>query len=258
MLAIREPIYTVDISAHLYSHITINPPEFAFIAPLSPVSFSKNLPSYVRVDSPSDLIHLDPHHPFVSSVVWKLRSLSTPVTGSTESKAIGDRNFREKQYELAEFNYTQGLNSPDLPPSTRLLLVLNRAQCRLNLERFASAYLDATTARNLLDDSPEGAETARWKEKALVRAGKALEGLRQYPEAIMILKMAARQFPSNKAILLDVQRLEQRLRESQSGSYDWVRLYKAGLDPSRQTLSDVLDFTGPIEIKSIEGRGGGK
>jgi hypothetical protein len=53
-----------------------------------------------------------------------------------------------------------------------------------------------------------------------------------------------------------IKKCEQRIKEKETGDYDWVHLREHGLVPGIQL--DVVDYKGPIQIAAFGNRGGGR
>ncbi|BGP10157.1 hypothetical protein JCM10049v2_006040 [Rhodotorula toruloides] len=208
--------------------------------------------SLVRMDSPTDFELVRPGHPLFSTLSFATPPPVSPRTDDFDFKALGNKYFVAKKDLLAVKAYTDGL-AHTLSPEVSLLLRLNRSQAHLRLENFASAYHDSSFVLKQLDEGISGPPQARLK--ATIRLARAFEGMRH-------LTLALEQF--GKVIKLDTgskegaegkKRIERKLRERDTGGYDWRELEKLA---ETQTRLDVGDFIGPIKVVEMQGRGGGR
>jgi hypothetical protein len=203
----------------------------------------------IRVDSPSDIIIPDPNSGLVRGIDWKPNAIvQIPVDAppSLETwRSLGNQHFKAARWLPAAFAYSRGL---ELDPTAHLLR-LNRAEVYLRLGYYSSALADAECVLIL----PELSEASR--KKALYRAGKANYGKGDYVAAENKFKEFANLAPGNADALAGVSRTQARLRESLTGRYEWTRLFKES-----QTLPhvDIADYSGPVQVAEIEGRGGGR
>lgn len=151
--------------------------------------------------------------------------------------------------------YTEGIENSIFAPQPVHLLYLNRAAAHLELHNYTSAYRDSEKAFELLKNT--NSEVAL-KVKTLLRRAKSLEGLRLFTQAqhafsdILLLDV------SNKEAVTSVLRMKARLKESNTGEYDWKGMFKIGTDFSTKPRLDVGNFVGPIEVVDLKSKGGGR
>ncbi|PVG03765.1 hypothetical protein CPB86DRAFT_722623 [Serendipita vermifera] len=220
-LIIREPRVTVGLCDH-YPHIV--------------------------VESPSDIIFVDSKDPILTKISW--------VTGQTASlglnkpaaewKAIGDQHLKAKEPFAAGIAYTNAIKQDPHEMSFRL----GRCIAHLCFGNYALALRDA----KMIIESPNVKKDD--KLKALFHAAQAEYGGEHYSSAKIWYEKCLEIDSNSKAAKLDIQRCEARLRESNSGDYDWEALYKGSLSPFYRP--DVANFRGPVMISDLpNGRGRG-
>src|SRR4051794_2071600 len=83
--------------------------------------------------------------------------------------------------------------------------------------------------------------------------GLAAYGLREWKSAVDRFQNVRNEFPSNKDVQAELIKAKQRLLESQTGKYNWKAMYLDNKNGVREL--DVADYTGPIEIADIPGKG---
>lgn len=94
--------------------------------------------------------------------------------------------------------------------------------------------------------------------KALFRRAKSLEGLRLFSQAqhaysdILLLDL------SSKEAIASVKRMKARLKETNTGEYDWKSMFRMGSDFSTKPRLDVGNFVGPIKVVNLKSKGGGR
>lgn len=123
-----------------------------------------------------------------------------------ERKEAGNQLFKEGKWEEALEQYTFGLESENIPPDQKGLLLSNRAQCFLKLSDWQRSLDDANACLALL---PEHA-------KSLVRRGTALEQLGRRDEALRDFAQVARADPSNVLAVQHARRLREEIAMQKS------------------------------------------
>ena len=110
-------------------------------------------------------------------------------------------------------SYTEALHLSPTPSSTSSLHT-KRSGVNLLLGRYDAAKADALAALDPSTPSPHD-----WK--AHFNAGRAAYGLCAYPESHALLTTALKLNPSNASIQKELVRCEARLREEETGEYDF-------------------------------------
>ncbi|KAH9947158.1 hypothetical protein B0H21DRAFT_739825 [Amylocystis lapponica] len=204
----------------------------------------------VRVDSPTDIVFVESHNQILNISHWStgphiLMSLPFPTT--TEGwKARGNAFFKAAQWLPAALAYSYGIALD----KDAIVLYLNRSEAYLRLKFYSGALADVQRVL-----SAPGISDA-FRGKALAREGKAEYARGNYQDAERKFDAWCQIHPDDKEIPAWIIRCQQRTRESRTGEYDWARLFKLSLtDPH---LDDVADYQGPIEVRQVQGRGGGR
>ena len=163
-------------------------------------------------------------------------------------KEEGNAHFQRASYLAAALSWSRGLR---IEPGNDLLL-LNRSLGYLKIEWYEAALRDseAVLAR---------CSTAEHVAKAGSRAAWAEYGLGQY-------KKALQRFELNDGILPLTQwisRCKQRILEQTTGDYKWAALFKEWQVKYRKDSIpiprlDIADYIGPIEVRAMDNRGGGR
>lgn len=208
----------------------------------------------IRIDSPSDVFFPPAAHDLSRTTNWKTTSLGRTLTGR-DFKAEGNAFFARKQYRLAEKAYSEGLAASS-SPSLTLLLHLNRASASLHLHHPRSAYRDALSALAIFA-SDDKLGTPAIKEKGLFRRARAEEEMRLDSAALVSYRATLAHAPHNKEALQGEERVIRKLKESQTGSYDWTSLFERTF-ASQLARLDVGNYLGPISVKTATARGGGR
>lgn len=206
--------------------------------------------SMVRVDSPTDVVFLQPNDPLLANVKWSTASPARVTRPRTfDYRAHGNTFFKVKKYRLALKAYSDGLNAnPD--SSNRILLLLNRSQTHLNLDHPNQALQDATAALELLAATTPDPKLV---EKATLRKAKALEERKLLEEALEVYRDAENEFGGGAQAREGVERVTKKLKQVRTGDYDWKRMVSGSLENF-----DIADFVGPIQVGKVAGIGGGR
>ena len=125
------------------------------------------------------------------------------------------------------------------------LAFLNRSLANLNLDRPKQALLDAEQATN----------PAMPSEKSLFRKARALYELGDYQQSLETLETLTQSFPGNKAATSEKDRINERLKEQQTGEYNFKQMCKQA--ESTLPFIDCATFSAPVEIRESPGRGKG-
>eukprot|EP01119_Soliformovum_irregulare_P001033 TRINITY_DN10776_c0_g1_i1.p1 TRINITY_DN10776_c0_g1~~TRINITY_DN10776_c0_g1_i1.p1 ORF type:complete len:705 (+),score=151.91 TRINITY_DN10776_c0_g1_i1:168-2117(+) len=208
----------------------------------------------LKVDSPSDVVFISQFDPLLQSVEWKdsdgKSQWSPPKDKRTpeQCKQSGNQNFQNKKYLAAERDYSSPIEQFGASKET-LLHLLNRAEVFLRLERFNAAARDAQSVIDLLLGSSLSKEEQTWMEKGSMRKARAFEGLQRWKDAKEeYAKLNAQD---------GVRRCLKRIIEGATGKYDIVEMYRRSKETPNPRLQ-VGDYIGPIEVKEMPERGGGR
>ncbi|OBZ76733.1 hypothetical protein A0H81_03834 [Grifola frondosa] len=203
----------------------------------------------VRVDSPTDIVFLDPTSPILSEIAWKRgpKVSNSPIMPTTveEWQKRGNADFKISEWLPAAIAYSHGL---ELDCNAAVLRV-NRAEAFLRLKYYSGALFDAQHAYT----SPEVPETSR--DKALFRAARANYGREDFKAAETMFLQWQRTHPEDRAVVEWISRSRARLAESGSGKYDWAHMFRTS---QKNVHLDVADYVGPIEVRPMQHRGGGR
>ncbi|TEY48900.1 hypothetical protein BOTCAL_0290g00120 [Botryotinia calthae] len=197
----------------------------------------------LRVDHVSDITYLDAHHNLLPEK-WKPTIIDISKTAG-DWRQEGNDAMEKKQYWEAIKNYTAALKCS---PSVHLaeIIRLNSALAYLRNGNLDAALTD-TKCMVSLKDAPE---------KALYRAGQALYGLERFSECHDIFEHLCAKYPNNAAATTGLKRVSRRVKEQESGIYDFGSIYKE-LSATRPPHLDHATYVGPVVVKSSPGRGQG-
>ncbi len=210
ILIIREPTY-VDNS---------NVPELPFI----------------RVDTPSDIVFIDPDHSILRDISWKTYMTTSGRPSSGEAwRAMGLKSFKAQQWYACAIAFTNCIKLEYDVELSRL----NRSEAYLRLGWHHSALHDSKGALGT------GTLSDDLKRKAVVRIIKAQYAMNQYSAILE----TAKALPEDAAVVEWTARATQRIEEQSTGKYDWDKFF---VESSRKPLDplDIADFTGPLEVKT--------
>jgi len=141
---------------------------------------------------------------------------------SSEEKAKGNASFKKGDYNEAVTLYTSALKTCPVDDKDMIVaLHKNRAACWLKLQRYDDALSDCKTAVKL----------APRDVKALYRLAQALEGKKDYTEAMRTLKHLLTIEPKNKEAIDFAQRvatyIKQQVEKSQSTDFLVSEMFEA-------------------------------
>lgn len=120
----------------------------------------------------------------------------------------------------------------------------------LRLGNFAAALSEIQAVLSIPDLDKES------KRKALYRAGQASYGQGDYISAQEWYEKCISEDSTFTDARTGIANCKRRIKEQDSGEYDWVALYKAS--QFRCPRLDVASYRGPIEVVPMDGRGGGR
>lgn len=196
----------------------------------------------VRVEVPSDLVRLRSSSPYLVSTSFASRR---ETKTALQHKATGNLCFGRGEYARAKDSYAEGLDCAG--PGEATTLLLNRAAALLKLDRPGAALKCCCAALQGIEPT-----AAAWK-KAHFRAATAEYMLSRYIDAEARLDRLLAD-DSDPATLALMTRTRARLKESETGLYEWPSVFDLAI--TSPTL-DIADFQGPVEIANIPGRGRG-
>jgi len=179
------------------------------------------------------------NHP--SPCTCSCESPMTPLTAA-DWKNIGNKHFVVKHYKKAIIAYTTALK---LAPNDADILS-NRAAAYLNIRLFELSVGDCDTVLN--DD--------QFYSKAIYRKVKALQGQAKYADAKEFLstKLKSRGIKEKKKELkLLLRQIELQLKQQLTGDYDMLYL----LTSKPTEMHEFADYTGPVKITNVDGKGRG-
>ncbi|OBZ77129.1 hypothetical protein A0H81_03840 [Grifola frondosa] len=201
----------------------------------------------VRVDSPTDIVFVDPNHPILHGITWRtgLQNVSPAMPDTVEGwKDRGDAYFRASEWLPAAIAYSRGLRLN----SEAIVLRLNCSEAFLRLRYYSGALYDARYVLSLAD-IPEG-----FLHKALFREAKA-EYARGNFDAALVSFLRCREIrPEEQSVIDWISRTRSRQVES-TGQYDWPSLVRMARE---DVHLDVADYQGNIKVQSMPHRGGGR
>ncbi|KAG9046748.1 hypothetical protein FS837_003769, partial [Tulasnella sp. UAMH 9824] len=205
----------------------------------------------LRVDSPSDVIWLEPDDEMLVGVKWKTGDQvpDSPELPSTEEqwKKQGNSHYQKGWCIPAAVLYGRGLQR--FPSSA--VLRLNRAMAYLQLDYYEAALSDCEAALDFKE------ALGSLKPKALYRAAQALYGMGRWNEAERKFAETATEYPAQATDCQSwIKRCKDRKIEATEGKYDWAAAYRAAQVPGCRM--DLADFTGPVKVASLPSRGGGR
>lgn len=125
------------------------------------------------------------------------------------------------------------------------LAYLNRSYANLRLQRPEKALSDALRSSDATSPS----------EKGIFREARALYELGEFETALNKLQKLVESYPGNIAAATEMERAKARLREQQTGSYDFRRMYQQA--EKTPPLIDCATFSSPVEVRDSPGKGRG-
>lgn len=220
-------------------------------------TFSDQGEPTIRIDHPSDLV-IGTSAEEVGDSKFTVSATTLPASETKtakEWKEAGNAALKQKDLPLSHANYTQGIKlvTADGTPKEDATwdLFRNRAHVNLALNRLDEAKSDALSSLTNLSDE-------RHKEldaKAYSRAGTAAYNLGSFLEAKRLFEEQQKLTPGDKDATARLKMAEKRLKEQESGVYDFKKI-KASLLMGHRPV-DAANFLNKVEIKDSPGRGRG-
>jgi tetratricopeptide (TPR) repeat protein len=212
----------------------------------------------IRVDSPSNIIRVSKNdlvykNLHMDKIVWKEmlnqgldRVFESPVPDSAEKwKIRGNQLYLKKFYGDAHDAYSRGIEEVESRTELWKLLMLNKAACSIALQKYELAITDLIQVLEFDSKS----------EKGLFRAGKCFYALGKYKDALNLFSKLYDYYKSEN-VLEEIEKTSCRLKEQETGEYDLFKMYKEA-DASKVPDLEYADYSGPIEIQEISGKGRG-
>jgi tetratricopeptide (TPR) repeat protein len=211
----------------------------------------------IRIDHRSDLVCID-CPPSTADKIGQYKNTRIEVTKiAREYKEEGNAALKQRNLPLAYSKYTRGLEILGAPKEDIAYdLFRNRAHVNLLLDRLDGGKSDALAALTGLPDQKH----RELDGKAYLRAGIAAYQSGDFQEAKHLFEEQQRLLPGEKEATAKIRKIEQRLRERETGCYDFKKLKASLLLPSASrhgTRVDAASFTRNVEIKSSPGKGRG-
>lgn len=165
----------------------------------------------ICVDHPSDVILLR----FSDPIIPEPLRLGPLLKTVEDWQKAGDTAFIQKDFPTAIFCYTEALEGSS-DPAFKSPIYTKRAGTNLVLGRYDAAKADALAS---LTDTPGPHD---WK--AYYNAGRAAYGLCDYQSSNTLLSKALELNPTHEGIQREHARCRARLREEETGEYDFAAM----------------------------------
>ncbi|ODN91341.1 hypothetical protein L198_05852 [Cryptococcus wingfieldii CBS 7118] len=135
-----------------------------------------------------------------------------------------------------------------------MILLLDRAQAYQALGLHGHAYRDALRAGEVID-SNNVTIPVDMHDRIQLQIAKAALSLRLYRTAIKACDDAAPSSTMTRFVKMVRERAEKRLKEQESGEYDWVSIFRESLKDARMEIA-VGDYVSPAcNVTQVAGRG---
>ena len=106
-----------------------------------------------------------------------------------------------------------------------------------------------------LEDAIKGCGGTNTSEKGLFRRAKALYALGKYDTCLEVFKEMMELYPDNKYVRLELEAVEERLREQKTGVYNFREMYEQA--KASPPIIDCATYVGPVAVRDSPGRGRG-
>ncbi|KAK5693418.1 hypothetical protein LTR97_009987 [Elasticomyces elasticus] len=200
--------------------------------------------SVIRVDHPTDIVDIDSLPKSLSSIASDQSATLTAL----EWKDIGNGYFTKQQYFKAGQAYQSALKA-GAEDRLRLDVSRNLARVELALGKYEAARTNAIAAVSS-DPALKALDV-----KAYFRAASASYQLRDWAQCEADLQKLLALYPNDDDGVRLLRRVQVRLSEQETGSYDFQQLVKRLSRP--QPRVDIADFTKRTLIGPSKGRGRG-
>ncbi|KAK5116852.1 hypothetical protein LTR85_009112 [Meristemomyces frigidus] len=197
----------------------------------------------IRVDHPSDLVHLQPLDPMVpDSLCPRFVELGK---AAADWKKEGNASYVKKDY-IAAVDADEQLLKCDL--------LRNRAIVNVWLKRYEVGMEDAKSA-NIAASADAKEKTAQLNGKAWYRAGRAAYELGRFQEAEDLFTSAQALMPEDADAVRELKRTGDRLSEMETGSYDFVRMSQSA--SKKHNRLDHASYTKNVGVRDAKHHGRG-
>ncbi|KAJ8129663.1 hypothetical protein O1611_g3966 [Lasiodiplodia mahajangana] len=194
----------------------------------------------IRADHVSDVVWLHDTDPRIPSK-WKSQGSETET--STALRGQGNMAVKSKQWAKAENLYSHAVRVAKTPEEKELAY-LNRSFVHLQLQRPEKALEDALNAT----------KGGRLAEKGLFREARALYELGRFTESVEKWRMLTQSYPQNTDARKELKRCEERVKEAETGAYDFAAMYKQA--KATPPIIDCATYKGPVAVREVHGCGG--
>ncbi|KAI0353060.1 hypothetical protein OH77DRAFT_1407932 [Trametes cingulata] len=203
----------------------------------------------LRVDSPTDITFVVPNSPLLREVTWQTADILVdfpPIPGTSEVwQQRGNEYFKASNWFLAAFAYSYALALDH----NAIVLRLNRAEAYVRLGYHSGAAYDAQDVLNQV------AVSEALAGKALFRLAKARYGRGEFRAAEQDFIRWQRSHVGDASAESWLARCRARIREGDTGVYDWTALFRSA---KRKIRVDAANFLGALEVRRMPHRGGGR
>ncbi|KAL8687450.1 MAG: hypothetical protein Q9224_005149, partial [Gallowayella concinna] len=190
----------------------------------------------------SDIVPAPFHNPRIR--IPKRWNFPKGKFSALEWKEKGNESMKSKKYYYAIACYNKALDvtvSPELSMTIRL----NRSQARLSIQCYDSARDDADFVLN----------SDKINEKGLFRLARALYAVGKFNDCRLSLEKLCSLYPRNKIAATELDRCRKRVKEAETGDYDYAAMITEVSDRIKKKqppLIDVATYQGPIEIRKCK------
>lgn len=106
-----------------------------------------------------------------------------------------------------------------------------------------------------MEDACKGGVSGQASEKGLFREGRALYELGKFDLSLAKFQAVVERYPHNKDARSEIKRVRERLREQQTGHYEFAKMYEQA--EATPPLIDCATYIGPVAVRPSPGRGRG-
>ncbi|KAH7066136.1 hypothetical protein BKA63DRAFT_523831 [Paraphoma chrysanthemicola] len=202
----------------------------------------------IRIDHPSDLVSLT--NDLSPS---ELGDTTAAEKAATRCKNKGNAALKEQDLSEAYARYSEGLDIARLQSLEDLArdIYRNRAYVSLLLNQLDLVITDAKASLLGKDDQ----RSRDLDSKAYFRAASAAYSLSNWKEAKQLFEEQQKLAPNDKDAKTYLKRIAIRIREQESGTYDFTKL-RVSLSQARSRV-DAATFVGNTEVKDSPSKGRG-